>query len=494
MILQRIQIVGFAALLTAAAATTHAATEAYWRFEAGPADTNVIHLAGDNAGNTWSADIPDVSGNGNDLSAWITGGCCGYAYRSDVATGTIAATGATNNFSVQNTGGGPGMFTGATPIQTITPAAFTIEASFRLENGGYRTIVGRDGTDVADQNRELAPLYLQAVPGNALAIKFADQEGFWHEAVSPAGALNTFAFPNTTEGDWYHAAGVSDGSTLSLYLANATQGTGYQLVAQTDLTLSGSTNTAMATPAGDGGDWDAGNWTVGRGMYNGGHGDRAYGLIDEVRISSNAVGLTDLLHFSGGQNLSIEVNTTTGAVTLKNNSSGAVTLDYYEITSEAGALRKANWNSLDDQNTPVAPPGDYSGNGVVDAADYTVWRDNAGGVFAPADYDVWADNYGASSAGSIGWTEAGGSDANILSELLLDAAGTSLMPGASISLGTAYNTAIGGQDLEFSYGRPGSGLFVGGVTYVSSAVSVPEPASLALVALGIAALGWRRAA
>ena len=190
----------------------------------------------------------------------------------------------------------------------------------------------------------------------------------------------------------------------------------------------------------------------------------------------------------------LAVNTTTGAVTLKNNSSGAVTLDYYEITSEAGALRKANWNSLDDQNTPVAPPGDYSGNGVVDAADYTVWRDNAGGVFAPADYDVWADNYGASSAGSIGWTEAGGSNANILSELLLDAAGTSLMPGASISLGTAYSTAIGGQDLQFSYGRPGSGLFVGGVTYVTSAVAVPEPASLALVALGIAALGWRRAA
>jgi hypothetical protein len=386
------------------------------------------------------------------------------------------------------------MFTGDTPIKTITPTAFTIEASFRLENGGFRTIVGRDSTDVVTTNRELAAVYLQALPGNALAIKFADQQGFFHEAVSPTGALNTFAFPNAAEGDWYHAAGVSDGNTLSLYLANATQGTGYQLVAQTDLTASGSTNTAMATPAGDGGDWNAGNWTVGRGMYNGGHGDRAYGLIDEVRISSNAVALTDMLHFSGGQNLSIEVNTTTGAVTLKNPSSGAVTLDYYEITSEAGALRKANWNSMDDQNIAVAPPGDYSGNGVVDAADYTVWRDGLGTTYAQADYDVWADNYGASSAGSIGWTEAGGSDANILSELLLDVAGTTIMPGQSISLGTAYNTVIGGQDLAFSYGRPGSGLFVGGVTYVNAAAAVPEPASLMLVALGVAALGWRRAA
>lgn len=406
MILQRIQAAGVAALLMAGAA--HANTVAYWRFEAGPADTNVVHVAGDNAGNTWSADVPDVSGNGNDLSAWITGGCCGYAYRSDVATGTIAATGATNNFSVQNTGGGPGMFTGNTPIKSITPAAFTIEASFKLENGGYRTIVGRDSTGVVTGAPQTAAVYLQAMPNNVLAIKYADQAGFFHEAISPANAINTFAFPNSTQADWYHAAGVSDGSTLSLYLANASQGTGYQLIAQVDLLASGSTNTAMAIPAGDGGDWDAGNWSVGRGLFNGGHTDRAYGFIDEVRISDSAVPLSDMLHFSSGQNLSIQVNTTTGAVTLKNTSTGAVTLDYYEITSNAGALRKANWNSLDDQNIAVAPPGDFSGNGVVDAADYTVWRNGLGTTYGQADYDVWADNYGANGSNGYGWTEAGG--------------------------------------------------------------------------------------
>lgn len=284
---------GFAA--AGVATTAGASTVAYWRFEGGPADANVVHLAGDNAGNTYSADIPDVSGNGNDLSAWVTGQCCGFAYRTDTPGAVVPQTGAANNFAVQNTGGGPGMFTGATAIQSITPSAFTIEASFKLENGGYRTIIGRDSTDVADTNRELAAVYLQALPENALAIKFADQEGFWHEAVSPIGTLNTFAFPNTTEGDWYHAAGVSDGLTLSLYLANATQGTGYQLIAQTDLTASGSTNTAMATPAGDGDDWDAGNWTVGRGMYNGGHGDRAYGFIDEVRITDSALSVSEFL-------------------------------------------------------------------------------------------------------------------------------------------------------------------------------------------------------
>src|SRR5690606_26051280 len=150
-----------------------------------------------------------------------TGGCCGFAYRTDRPGAFVTQTVAPNNFAVQNTGGGPGMFTGATGIGSITPAEFTIEASFKLEDGGFRTIVGRDGTDVAGSNRELAPLYLQAVPGNALAIKFADQDGFWHEAISANDALVTTPLADLAQGQWYHAAAVSDGATLSLYLANA---------------------------------------------------------------------------------------------------------------------------------------------------------------------------------------------------------------------------------------------------------------------------------
>lgn len=56
--------------------------------------------------------------------------------------------------------------------------------------------------------------------------------------------------------------------------------------------------------------------------------------------------------------------------------------------------------------TPVE--GDYNNDGVVDAADYTVWRDNLGGSGLPndptpdtineADYDLWAANYGAVAA------------------------------------------------------------------------------------------------
>jgi hypothetical protein len=38
-----------------------------------------------------------------------------------------------------------------------------------------------------------------------------------------------------------------------------------------------------------------------------------------------------------------------------------------------------------------SPDGDYNGNGVVDAADYVVWRDTGG---SQAAYDLWRANFG----------------------------------------------------------------------------------------------------
>jgi hypothetical protein len=55
-------------------------------------------------------------------------------------------------------------------------------------------------------------------------------------------------------------------------------------------------------------------------------------------------------------------------------------------------------------------PGDYNGNHVVDAADYTVWRDTLGqsgaglpadgdgnGMVQPADYTFWKARFGNTS-------------------------------------------------------------------------------------------------
>ena len=47
-------------------------------------------------------------------------------------------------------------------------------------------------------------------------------------------------------------------------------------------------------------------------------------------------------------------------------------------------------------------PGDYSGDGVVDASDYVVWRDGLGTTYKPSDYDVWKAHFGQSLAGSGG--------------------------------------------------------------------------------------------
>ena len=50
----------------------------------------------------------------------------------------------------------------------------------------------------------------------------------------------------------------------------------------------------------------------------------------------------------------------------------------------------------------LRPQGDYNGDGVVDAADYTVWRDGLGARFTQADYDVWKANFGTNVYGGSG--------------------------------------------------------------------------------------------
>ncbi|TWT97649.1 Pectate lyase L precursor [Botrimarina colliarenosi] len=45
--------------------------------------------------------------------------------------------------------------------------------------------------------------------------------------------------------------------------------------------------------------------------------------------------------------------------------------------------------------------GDYNSDGVVNAGDYTVWRDGFGAGFTMADYDVWATHYGEGVVSSV---------------------------------------------------------------------------------------------
>ncbi|TWT86768.1 Matrixin [Pseudobythopirellula maris] len=85
-------------------------------------------------------------------------------------------------------------------------------------------------------------------------------------------------------------------------------------------------------------------------------------------------------------------------------------VDRFELTNvDVAALKDLGWSVVE----PAEPTllGDYNNNGVVDAADFTVWRDNLGGdnsalqgngdesgsslgVVDMADYDAWVANFG----------------------------------------------------------------------------------------------------
>lgn len=272
--------------------TSH--TVAYWRFEAGPEEAQVAHVS-DSEG-TYSADIPDVSGNGNDLSAWSSASDPGYVYRSDVGSSTIPLTGAANTMSVKNSGSDPSMF--CDTLQDWTPSQWTVEVTCKLESGWYKTIIGRDSYGTATTNADLSAFYLQVVPNQALAVKYCDVAGYWHEAVSDEYVYSGFDYSTNPDGEgvsWYSMAASCDGNTLSLYLYELGADTDYTLIAQTDLTDSGSSDTTLTAGDGSGSDWQAGDWSVGRGLYGGAHGDRAYGFIDEIRFSDAALSPAEFL-------------------------------------------------------------------------------------------------------------------------------------------------------------------------------------------------------
>jgi hypothetical protein len=171
---------------------------------------------------------------------------------------------------------------------------------------------------------------------------------------------------------------------------------------------------------------------------------------DEFRVYSHALSANEALSDAVyGPDIvgtatvpTIEVNKSTGAVTLKNNEAFPVKLDYYSITSQAGALKTNTWSSLDDQN--------YN---AVDGPD-------AGSI--------------AGDSGGEGWDKAGGSNANQLIELFLSSVGSTLAPNATLSLGNAYNTAtFGGAngDLVFKFGVANGGLITAPVNYITTALA-----------------------
>lgn len=257
---------------------------AYWNFEEGAADAYVPY-APTNAG-YYDGSIRDVSGNNNHLSAWAGSW---ETYRSNVPAATTPGTGVANTRSVQNANAYPAMAAIDTSLTTWSPTQWTIEAAIRPDNAnnGYQTIVGRDSRGSNLGSPDYAALYFSVRPNAVLSVTFIDAAGNLWDLNSAANAVAT--------GKWQAIAATSDGQTLRLYLRNVTDGNpAYTLLGSLD--ISSSNNPAITTGDGDGSGWDAGVFSVGRGLYAGNHTDRFFGYIDDVRLSGAALAPDQLLY------------------------------------------------------------------------------------------------------------------------------------------------------------------------------------------------------
>lgn len=186
----------------------------------------------------------------------------------------------------------------------------------------------------------------------------------------------------------------------------------------------------------------------------------------------------------------LEVDTATGGTRLLGTADSAVSREMfsYQISSPSGSLTPAAWGAtnLDAQDVGAGGgPGDFNGDGSIDAADYTVWRDGAAPVQGPAGYALWAANYGATGGGVGSDWDTVVSEATALSEAFL--LGEEFLDGGfSMSLGSAF--LVGGQqDLRFEYAGPDGTVTEALVVYVNSAASaatgIPEPSTLSLGAI-----------
>ena len=358
-------------------------------------------------------------------------------------------------------------------LHNWTPTAWTIETTVYLEDlAGWNTLVGRDGSTISDP---AADFYFQ---------NDGEDDTFRINYLSAGGTRwildGTYDVQPST---WYALAAMSDGSTLSMWLDD---GGGYQQIGSLDISAQSVADNALAD--------SALNWTFGRGWYNGNFVDHISGYQDNIRFSEGALSAGQLIPLTLGDTIVLQVNKTTGEVTLSNGSAVAISMDYYLIESAGGALSTAGWNSLADQGIDAGLPADFDGNGSVNGADLTKWSGDYGvngesdangdGISSGADFLAWQTQFGQAPGPGDGLTEAGGADANELAELFLSGA-TTLAPGESISLGNAYNTSVFGAadgDLTLQFATAGGGLLNGSVSYVTGAVgAVPEPATLSMI-------------
>ena len=248
---------------------------AFWRFEEGTAGMAVAP----------GVQLPDSAGHGNTLQTPDANAAPTYSSNvpgspttpplSNLRSVDFTALPGTGFVARElNTGGATG------DINTHAFSQMTVEASFNVAAiGGYQTFVGREGMNYpGDPTGGNADFYLELLdPNTTNGVQILSARA--HETSD--GALIICNGTTTIQaGQWYNAAAVADGHSLSLYLQTTPNGA-YHL--ENSVPFNGAVGNQGT------------RWTVGRGFYGGNPTDRYNGLVDEVRISDNALAASQFL-------------------------------------------------------------------------------------------------------------------------------------------------------------------------------------------------------
>lgn len=317
---------------------------AYWRFEEGTSGTRVP--SGDNT-------VPD-SINANHMQRWTAPDGdpdrAAPMYTDDVAAPIIPQTNAANTralrFFRNPGGGGDDIFSSSKNINyPIIENGFTLEATFKVTfvGGGadfFQGIVCKEGA------------VLQGLP--RLALKVRGDDARLHielfdgsETLRGVRSLDAI-MPN----QWYHAAVVNTGTTLSLYLDS---GSGYQ--------LQGSDNLA-------GGALVSGNsnWVIGRAQYYNNPADWTDGIIDEVRVTNRVLEPIEFLFAQGfaAGDFDRDGDVDQDDLILLMNCATGPAVPYDPENPPPGCTLTADENGL-------LPP-DFDGDGDIDSTDFALFQ------------------------------------------------------------------------------------------------------------------------
>jgi len=74
----------------------------------------------------------------------------------------------------------------------------------------------------------------------------------------------------------------------------------------------------------------------------------------------------------------------------------AATMSFIDQTFSQCDADPANSGVCRVVDPPMGHPGDFNGDGMVNAADYTVWRNGLGSIYTQADYEIWKAHFGES--------------------------------------------------------------------------------------------------